>query len=237
MVLGGAPSPAAPASSAAPRRPRAGRDWLVRVVAKPVVFALCLLPLAWLVWLGATNGLGANPIEAFIRALGLWALRFLLVSLAATPLRLLTGSALPLRFRRMLGLFAFFYATLHVLAYVGLDNAFDWPAIWADLVKRTYITLGMAAFLLLIPLAITSTAGWVKRLGARRWRALHRAVYPAAILAVGHYYALVKLDTRTPLTYGAILAVLLALRFLPRLGAARPKRAPGALAGSGGPAD
>lgn len=224
-------------ASVARRRNAARRDRLIRFVAKPLVFLACLLPLGWLLWKGATGGLGANPIEAFIRGLGDWALRFLLLSLAVTPLRLVSGWPTILRFRRMLGLFAFFYAGLHLSAYVGLDNVFDWGAIGADIVKRTYITLGMGAFVLLVPLAVTSTAGWVKRLGAARWRRLHRLAYPAAILAVGHYYAMVKADVRAPLLHGAILALLLAIRLAYRMRPARVSRAATTAAPASGRAD
>jgi sulfoxide reductase heme-binding subunit YedZ len=197
-----------------PRPPRtlSRRERLIRFAAKPLVFALCLLPLAWVVERALTDQLGANPIEAATRFLGEWGLRFLLLSLAVTPLRQLLQWPTVMRFRRMIGLFGFAYVGLHLTSYVALDQFFDLAAIWADIVKRTYITLGMAAFLLLVPLAVTSTAGWVKRLGALRWQRLHRLVYPAAVLAVAHYYMLVKADIREPLLYAAILAALLGWR-------------------------
>ena len=185
-----------------------------RRIAKPLLFAVCLAPLAWLVWLGASGGLGANPIEATNRYLGDWALRFLLIALAVTPVREMFGLSGLARFRRMLGLFAFAYVCLHLSSYVGLDQFFDWKAIWADIVKRAYITVGMTAFVLLIPLAITSTKGWVKRLGGRRWQALHRVVYAAGVLGVVHFYMMVKADVREPLAYAGILAVLLGWRVL-----------------------
>jgi len=184
----------------------------VRYVVKPGVFALCLVPLATILWGWSDGSLGANPIEATTRALGDWALRLLLVTLAVTPVRRLTGWAGVMRLRRMLGLFAFFYAVLHVTSYVALDQFFAWGAIWADIVKRRYITAGMAALLLLIPLAVTSTSGWIKRLGAPAWQRLHRLVYPAAALAVLHYFWMVKADTTQPLIYAAILALLLGWR-------------------------
>lgn len=179
---------------------------------KPVVFALSCGPLAWLLYLAAINDLGANPIEKLIRYNGDWALRFLLIALAVTPLRLLTGWADLGRVRRMLGLFAFFYVCLHVAAYVGLDQFFNWRTIWADIVKRIYITVGMAAFVTMIPLAVTSTHGMVKRLGARRWRLLHRSVYVITIAAIIHYIMMLKAGYQEPAIYAAILAMLLAIR-------------------------
>lgn len=194
---------------------------------KPIVFTLALLPLAYLAWKAQAGLLGANPIEAVTRFLGDWALRFLLITLALTPLRRVSGWAWPQRFRRMLGLYAFFYAALHVMSYVGLDQFFDGQAILKDVIKRNYITLGFLTLLLLIPLAATSTNGMIRRLGGRRWRMLHRLVYPAGILAVIHYLFMVKADVREPLIYGAILAILLghravvAVRGLPVAAAAR----------------
>ncbi|RCX33199.1 sulfoxide reductase heme-binding subunit YedZ [Thioalbus denitrificans] len=191
---------------------------------KPAVFALCLLPLALLAWRAVSGGLGANPIEAFIRHNGDWALRLLLLTLAVTPLRRLTGWTWPLRVRRMIGLFAFFYATLHLLGYVGLDQFFDWPAIGADILKRPYITIGMSAFALLVPLAATSTDAMLRRLGGRRWQRLHRLAYLAAGAGVLHFLWLVKADLREPLLYAAILLLLLGfrlVRFLRRVHGAR----------------
>lgn len=181
-------------------------------VLKPIVFALSLLPLVWLAWLGGTGGLGVNPIETVNRFLGDWALRFLLIALAVTPLRKVTGWGRLAGLRRMLGLFAFFYVFLHVTSYVGLDLFFDWQALWKDVQKRTYITLGMAAFLMLVPLAATSTKAMIRRLGAKRWQALHRLVYPAAILAVAHHWLMVKADLTWPIIHAAILALLLGYR-------------------------
>jgi Predicted membrane protein len=179
---------------------------------KPAVFAACLLPLLWLAWRAGFGSLGVNAVETVNRHLGDWALRFLLIALAVTPLRRITGWAPLARLRRMLGLFAFFYVFLHLASYVGLDLFFDWQALWQDVLKRRYITLGMLAFVLLIPLAATSTGGMVRRLGGRRWRALHRLVHPAAILGVAHFWLMVKADIREPLLYAAILAVLLGYR-------------------------
>ncbi len=178
---------------------------------KAAVFALCLIPLGHLVYGILTHSLGANPIEAVTRGLGDWALRLLLVTLAVTPLRRLTGLGWLLRLRRMLGLFAFFYAVLHVLTYLWLDQFFDWGAILKDVVKRPFITVGFLSFVLLIPLAVTSTHAMMKRLG-RHWQRLHRAVYAIAVLGVLHFWWMVKADVREPALYAAILAVLLGLR-------------------------
>ena len=189
---------------------------------KPFVFLLCLLPLGHLLWGAVADALGPNPVERLLHATGDWTLRLLLVTLAATPLRRLTGWVWPIRLRRMLGLFAFFYALLHFGVYLWLDRALDWTAIVEDVVERPYITVGFAALLLLVPLAVTSTQGWQRRLG-RRWKTLHRAVYPVAILGVVHYLWLVKADLREPLIHGLILLILLALR-VPRRRPAKPDR-------------
>ena len=194
------------------RRQRRPSDRLIRYVAKPIVFICCLLPLGWLGWAAVAGGLGVNPIEAINRFLGDWALRFLLISLAISPLKEISGHAVLIRFRRMLGLFAFAYVTLHLSSWIGLDQFFSWRHIWVDIVKRPFITIGMAAFLLLVPLAATSTAAMIKRLGARRWKRLHMLVYPAAALGCIHYFMMVKADIREPLIYGTILAVLLGWR-------------------------
>lgn len=179
---------------------------------KPVVFAASLLPLAWLGWQAAYGSLGVNPVETLNRTLGDWALRFLLLALAVTPLRQWTGWAPLARLRRMMGLFAFFYVSLHLASYVGVDLFFDWAALWKDVVKRTYITLGMGCFVLLLPLAVTSTDGMIRRMGGKAWRKLHRLVYPAAILGVAHFWLMVKADLREPVVYALILAVLLGWR-------------------------
>lgn len=193
------------------------KDRLIRFVAKPGVFLLSLTPLGWLAWQWTHAGLGANPIEATIRFFGDWGLRFLLLSLTVTPLRELFGWVVLVRFRRMMGLFAFFYGALHLSSYIGLDQFFDWAAIWADIRKRLYITFGMTAFVLLVPLAATSTKGMIKRLGGPRWKRLHMLTYPASILVVTHYYLLVKADVREPLLYAGILALLLGYRVIKRL--------------------
>jgi methionine sulfoxide reductase heme-binding subunit len=179
---------------------------------KPPVFLFCLVPLGILVGRALTANLGANPVEFIQHATGDWTLRFLVFTLCITPLRKLLKLPDLIRFRRMLGLFAFFYACLHFLTYLAADQSFDLAAIWKDVAKRPFITVGFAAFVLLIPLAITSTAGWIRRLGGRRWQMLHRAIYISAICGVIHYYWLVKSAVLRPLTYAAIVAILLLWR-------------------------
>jgi len=187
------------------------RDRLLRHALKPAVFILCLVPLGMLVGWGLRGELGANPIEEITHQTGDWALLLLLITLAVTPLRRLTGWTQPMRVRRMLGLFAFFYACLHLLTYLWLDQFFEWGEILHDVVKRPFITVGFAAFVLLVPLAVTSTRAMMRRLG-RRWQTLHRAVYLVAALAVVHYWWLVKADVRDPMLYAGLLAILLGYR-------------------------
>jgi sulfoxide reductase heme-binding subunit YedZ len=192
---------------------------------KAVVFIACLMPLAGLGWRALHNGLTANPIEFITHATGDWTLRLLLVTLAITPFRKILALPDLIRFRRMLGLFAFFYGSLHFTTYIWLDKFFDLAEMWKDVSKRPYITIGFLAFTLLIPLAVTSTAGWIRRLGGRRWQILHRAIYISAMAGVIHYYWLVKSAVIRPLTYGAIVAVLLLWRladyYWPRSGTLR----------------
>src|ERR1700736_2774802 len=159
---------------------------------KPVVFLLCLLPLAALGWRALHGELTANPIEFITHATGDWTLRFLVITLSVTPLRKMLGLPELIRFRRMLGLFAFFYACLHFTTYIWFDKFFNLSEMWKDIVKRKFITVGFTAFVLLIPLAITSTKGWIRRLGGKRWQQLHRAIYASAVAGVIHYYWLVK---------------------------------------------
>lgn len=185
-------------------------------ILKPIVVTLALLPLVRLVVLGLTSDLGANPIEAITHQTGLWALILLLVTLAITPLRRITGVQWVIQYRRMLGLFAFFYAVLHMLTYVWLDQFFNWHAMLKDIAKRPFITMGSAAFLTLVPLALTSTQGAIRRLG-RRWRPLHRLIYFSASAAVIHFVWLVKKDIREPLIYATVLALLLGYRVLAAL--------------------
>ena len=179
---------------------------------KVVVFLLCLLPLGMLVIRAVQGNLTANPIEFITHTTGDWTLRFLVITLAITPLRKTFRLRQLVRFRRMLGLFAFFYACLHFSTWIGLDKFFDWTEMWKDVQKRRFITVGFTGFVLMIPLAITSTAGWIRRLGGKRWQMLHRAIYLSAIAGVIHYYWLVKSDVREPLQYAAMVAVLLAWR-------------------------
>lgn len=176
------------------------------------VWAACLLPLMLLVAGGLRDALGANPIEHITRATGDWTLRLLLLTLAVTPLRQLTGWHWLVRLRRTLGLYAFFYGSLHLATYVWLDQFFDWPGIVADIVKRPFVTLGFAAFVLMLPLAVTSTNGMIRRLGGRAWQRLHRAVYAVGVLGVAHYGWLVKKDLTEPIAYALVLATLFALR-------------------------
>lgn len=197
---------------------------------KVVVFFLCLIPLGALVWRGFHQGLGANPVEFIQLTLGDWALRFLVLTLCVTPFRKLLNLPDLIRFRRMLGLFAFSYVCLHFLTYLVLDQSFDLAAIWKDVAKRPFITVGFLGFLLLLPLALTSTAGWIRRLGGRRWQMLHRAIYFAAIAGVIHYYWKVKSDVRMPVFYGTLVAILLLWRlgnwFFKRRSAAGAKLSP-----------
>lgn len=182
--------------------------WRVRVV----TFVLGLLPLLWLSFEAVTGRLSANPIDDITDSTGEWTLRLLLITLMMTPLRRWAGWRWPLAIRRMLGLFGFFYATLHLLTYLWLDQFFWWEEIGRDILERPFITLGMTAYVLLVPLAITSNKGMIKRLG-RNWKRLHRLAYVVPLLGVLHYWWLVKADVREPLLYGAVLAFLLVVRW------------------------
>jgi sulfoxide reductase heme-binding subunit YedZ len=187
---------------------------LVRAL-KVMVFVICLGPVFVLTWKGFHDGqLGANPVDVITRSTGKWTLTFLLITLSITPLRKLTNSPWLVRFRRMLGLFAFFYGTLHLTTYVWLDKFFDVHAMLHDIAKRRFITAGMTAWSLMLPLALTSTAGWIRRLGGKRWQKLHRLIYFSAAAGVVHFIWLVKADLSRPLTYGAILAGLLGFRLV-----------------------
>jgi len=181
---------------------------------KAAVFAACLIPLARLAWLGFHNRLGANPIEYITHSTGWWTLALLLITLLVTPLRRLLNLPWLLRLRRTLGLFAFFYVSLHFTTYFWLDQFFDWTEIVKDIGKRPFITVGFGAFVLLIPLAATSTNAMVKRLGAGRWQLLHRLVYAIAILGVVHFWWQVKKDITEPFTFAWLLALLLIIRLL-----------------------
>jgi sulfoxide reductase heme-binding subunit YedZ len=199
--------------------------------ARFLLFVNGLVPLALLAWDGYHHRLGANPPEFATRATGVLALVFILVTLTVTPLRRLTGANWLAKFRRMLGLFAFFYAGLHLLAYALFDKAFAPSEIVGDVAARPFITVGMASFLLLVPLAATSTAGMIRRLGGRRWSRLHKLTYVAAVGGVVHYWMLVKADTRVPLAFAAALAVLLGYRLFAARRSAGKKRQASVAAG------
>ena len=184
---------------------------------KPWVFAACLIPLGMLVWRAFTGDLSANPIEFITHRTGDWTLRFLLIALAVTPARRLFGWSWAAGFRRMFGLFAFFYALLHFSTYLVLDFFFAFDLILDDIVERRYVTAGFAGFVLLVPLAVTSTNAMIRRLGGERWRRLHRLAYVAAVAGVVHYLWLVRIDIRPPLAYAAVLALLLGVRLWFRL--------------------
>jgi sulfoxide reductase heme-binding subunit YedZ len=179
---------------------------------KVFVFVACLVPAGRLAWDAANDALGANPIEAVTRGLGDWTLNFLLITLAVTPLRRLSGWAWLGRLRRMFGLFVFFYACLHLSSYLWFDQFFDWPEILRDIAKRPFITAGFVAFVLLVPLAATSTNAMVRRLGGRRWQQLHRTVYAISLIALLHYAWMVKRDLAVPVAYGVAVLLLLGIR-------------------------
>jgi len=181
---------------------------------KPAVFLACLAPLGWLIWRALHAQLGDNPIETITHSTGDCTLTFLLITLSVTPLRKLTRQYWLINFRRMLGLFAFFYGTLHLMTWVWLDKFFDVHEMLADVVKRRFITAGMTAFALMIPLALTSTKWSIRRLGGKRWQLLHRLIYFSAAAGVIHYIWLVKADLKKPLEYAAVLAVLMLYRLL-----------------------
>ena len=216
-------------------------DRVVRFGLKPLAFLASLGPLVYLVWAALTGNLSANPLADLTNETGVWTLRFLCITIAITPLRKLTGWNIFIRFRRMAGLFAFFYGTMHLLTYAvvdrfaGLDQAVGWvdaigaghlpgvmlvastaramaTSIGADIYKRPFITIGFSTWLSMAPLAVTSTAGWIRRMGGKRWNRLHRLVYLTATLGVVHYWWLVKADVSRPLTYGAVVGTLLAAR-------------------------
>ncbi len=209
---------------------------------KPLVFAAALVPFALLIWRGFTGNLSADPLAEITNETGIWTLRFVAVTLAITPLRRVTGWNPIIRYRRMLGLFAFFYGTLHFLTYVVADRfaSLDFPdgfvawstvvnllaAIWEDVAKRPYITVGFIAFVSMVPLALTSTAAWIRRLGGRNWQRLHRLIYLTGIAAVTHYWWKVKADTLHPAIYAAIVAVLLGFRVVLAIKRSRWQRQP-----------
>jgi sulfoxide reductase heme-binding subunit YedZ len=194
------------------------KSWIAPL--KLCVFALSLVPLARIIYAIVFDpiSLGANPAETILHMSGDWVIYFLLITLAITPLRKLTGWNDLIKFRRMMGLYAFFYASVHFLSYIGFDRLFDLSDMAREIVKRPFILVGFAAFVLLVPLAVTSTRGWVLRLGGARWSALHKAVYPIAILGIVHYWWLVKRDITWPVVFALVLAVLLAYRGFKRGG-------------------
>lgn len=200
---------ATPAAKA-PRRAFPWRDYI-----RPAIYWLGATPAAWAFYLALTDQLGADPMKSLERLLGLWALRFLVIGLAVTPVRRMGGPSL-LRYRRAFGLLAFSYAVLHLTVYIVLDQGLDLLAVWNDVLKRPYITIGMAAFAILIPLAVTSNTAMIRRLGADGWRRLHRWVYAAAALAAIHFVLVVKSWPPEPLIYGALVAALLAFRLIPQ---------------------
>jgi sulfoxide reductase heme-binding subunit YedZ len=181
---------------------------------KILVFLAALIPLARLLWKFFHDSLGANPIEVITHSTGDWTLILILTTLSITPLRRLTRQYWLISLRRMIGLFAFFYGTLHFLTYIWLDKFFDFHEILKDIAKRPFITIGFSAFILMIPLAATSTAWSIRRLGGKNWQRLHRLIYLTAILGVAHYIWLVKADKRKPIEYGIVLAILLAYRLI-----------------------
>ncbi|MGA2197317.1 MAG: protein-methionine-sulfoxide reductase heme-binding subunit MsrQ [Bryobacteraceae bacterium] len=187
---------------------------LKRRWAKIPIFLLCLAPVLWLAWRAWQQDLTPNPIEYITHFTGDWTIRLIVITLTVTPLRKLLRLPDLIRFRRMIGLFAFFYACLHFLTYFWLDKFFDFHEISQDVVKRPFITAGFTAFVLMLPLACTSTAGWIRRLGGKRWQRIHRLIYFTAIVAVIHYYWLVKSDTRRPVFYGSLVAIVLAYRMV-----------------------
>lgn len=193
-----------------------------------LVWLLCVMPLLLFVWQGFTGGLTANPIEYILRELGLWGLRFLCITLAISPLAKLLKMPVLMRYRRRVGLWAFAYVALHLIMYVAVDQQFGWSFIIEDIVKRPYITIGMAAFVLLVPLAITSANRIRRKMRVRSWRRLHQLIYLIAVMGVVHYLLLVKADIRSPLIYGGIVAVLLGWRLVMRFRNARPRPGSGA---------
>jgi sulfoxide reductase heme-binding subunit YedZ len=215
---------------------------VTRWVLKPIVFAAALVPFALLAWRALNGGLGANPLEEITNYTGIWTLRFVVITLAVTPLRRVSGWHDAIRFRRMIGLFAFFYGTLHFLTYIVADRfaGLDFPdgivawstvtsllaSIWEDVAKRPYITVGFIAFVSMVPLALTSTTGWIRRLGGRNWQRLHRLIYLTGIAGVTHYWWRVKADTLHPAIYAALVALLLGFRLVRAIKRSRWQRQP-----------
>src|SRR5215467_10167298 len=192
-------------------------------IAKPAVFLACLTPISLLFYWAFTDQLSANPISDVTNETGIWTLRLVMVTLSITPVRRITGWQSVVRFRRMIGLFAFFYGALHFLTYIWLDQGLHFDDILKDIPKRPFITIGFTAFVLMLPLALTSTRRWIARLGGKRWQMLHRLIYFTGICGVIHYYWGVKIDTTRPFRYAAVLVVLLAVRAVYRAQSARRK--------------
>lgn len=191
---------------------------LLRRVLKPAVFVACLAPFLWLAYRMVWGSLGVNPVETITNETGIWTLRLLVATIAITPIRWLTKWNPIIGFRRMIGLFAFFYATVHFLIYFVLDRSLMLDGLWEDIVLRPYITVGFLAFLLMIPLAVTSTRGWIRRLGGQRWNLLHKLVYVSSLLGALHYIWKVKLDVSNPLIYAGIVVLLLGWRLVKAVG-------------------
>jgi len=186
-------------------------QWRRRVL-KPALWFACLTPIALLVYDGFTDNLTANPIEKITNTTGIWTLRLIVATLAISPLRWATGWNQLIQYRRAVGLFAFFYGSLHFMTFFLFDHRFDFRAMWEDVLKRPYITAGFTGFVLMIPLAVTSTTGWIRRMGGRRWNLLHRLIYITALAGVLHYFWKVKLDATNPVYYGVVVIALLAVR-------------------------
>jgi sulfoxide reductase heme-binding subunit YedZ len=195
-------------------KPRKAKPKLSWIAAKSVLWILCLGPLFSLVWKGFHADLGANPVEYVTHATGNWTLRFILITLSITPARRLLKQPQLTRFRRLFGLFAFFYGCLHFTTWFLLDKSLNLDEMWKDVLKRPFITMGFLGFVAMIPLAVTSTAGWIRRLGGRNWQRLHRLIYLTGCAGVIHYYWLVKSDIRLPVMYAVILAIVLSLRLV-----------------------
>ena len=181
---------------------------------KVLLWVACLSPVFWLAWRAWNQDLTANPIEHIPHYTGDWTIRLIVAPLAVSPLRKLLNLPGLIRYRRPIGLFAFFYGSLHALTYFWLDKFFDLNAILKDVAKRPFVTAGFTAFVCMLPLAVTSTAGWIRRLGGKRWQNLHRLIYVTAVAAVAHYYWLVKSDHRLPILYGTLVAIELAWRLI-----------------------
>ena len=190
---------------------------LVKRILKPLVFVGCSVPAGWLIYRALWGDLGVNPLETLTNETGIWTLRLLVATIAITPIRWLTKWNPIITFRRMIGLFAFFYGTVHFFIYFLFDRSLQFDGLWEDIALRPYITVGFTAFVLMIPLAVTSTTGWIRRLGGRRWNLLHRLVYVSAIGGALHYWWKVKLDVTNPMIYAAIVGVLLGWRVVKAL--------------------